>query len=413
MVGPARFELTTSCTPCKRSTKLNYGPTVIAGEGPAGKRDMPRGGRERKGVFWASDVAGVGRGDIFRGMEKVKTAIVGASGYSGEQLMKLLLRHPGVEIVCLTSRAEAGKPLTGVMPRFRGWPGADGLTFVEPKPETIAASGATVAFLALPHGVAAEIAIPLLEKGLRVIDLSADFRIEDAAVYAEFYEHEHPAPELLKEAVYGLPEVHGERIRTARLVASPGCYPTSVILPLVPLLRAGLIDPGTVSVFSMSGVSGAGRKASVPLLFAECNESVRAYSVPKHRHLSEIEQELTRAAGEKVTITFTTHLIPVTAGICTTTYATLRPGTTAEAVRGALESAYDGTPFVRLLGENGCPDTKHVVGTNFIDIGFALDARTGRVILMSAEDNLIKGAAGQAVQSFNLIHGFAETAGLV
>jgi N-acetyl-gamma-glutamyl-phosphate reductase len=347
------------------------------------------------------------------GMKKIKTAVVGASGYSGEQLVRLLLGHPGVDLVAVTSRQEAGRGLGEVMPRFRGWPGVQALRFMEPHPEAIVATGAAAAFLALPHGVAAEVAVPLLKGGLVVIDLSADFRIEDPAVYREFYDHEHPAPELLAEAVYGLPEVHGDRIGAARLIASPGCYPTSVILPLVPLLRRGLIDPSTLTTCSMSGVSGAGRKASVPLLFAECNESVRAYSVPKHRHLSEIEQELTRAAGERVRLTFTTHLIPVTAGIHSTTYASLKPGVGEAEIGEAYAEAYADAPFVRLLGPGGCPDTKHVVGTNFIDIGWAVDGRTGRVILLSAEDNLIKGAAGQAVQSFNLRFGLGETTGLL
>lgn len=346
-------------------------------------------------------------------MQKIKTAIVGASGYSGEQLLKLLLRHPGVDIRALTSRQEAGRKLSDVMPKFRGWPGADALSFIEPSAEKIAEAGTQAAFLALPHGVAAEIAVPLLEAGVTVIDLSADFRLDDAAVYREFYDHDHPAPELLREAVYGSPELHGAQIKTARLIASPGCYPTSVILPLVPLLRKKLIDPASITTCAMSGVSGAGRKASVPLLFAECNESVRAYSVPKHRHLSEIEQELSRAAGETVRLTFTTHLVPVTAGICTTTYAALKPGTTAEALADAFAEAYAGAPFVRLLGNGGCPDTKNVVGTNFIDIGWAVDTRTGRAVLLSAEDNLVKGASGQAVQSFNLRHGFPETLGLL
>jgi N-acetyl-gamma-glutamyl-phosphate reductase len=346
-------------------------------------------------------------------MTTIKTAVVGASGYSGEQLVRLLLRHAGVELVALTSRQEAGRGLGEVMPRFRGWPGVERLRFMEPEVAAMVATGAEAAFLALPHGVAAEVAVPLLEAGLVVIDLSADFRLEDAAVYREFYDHDHPAPDLLKEAVYGLPEVHGERIRGARLIASPGCYPTSVILPLVPLLRSRLIDPATITTCSMSGVSGAGRKASVPLLFAECNESVRAYSVPKHRHLSEIEQELSRAAGETVRISFSTHLIPVTAGIHTTTYAMLRPGVSADDLENAFAEAYAHAPFVRWLGTGGCPDTKHVVGTNFIDIGWAIDDRTGRAVILSAEDNLIKGAAGQAVQSFNLRFGFSETLGLL
>ena len=344
-------------------------------------------------------------------MKRIKTAIVGASGYSGMELLRLLLGHPGVELVAVTSRQEAGKPLSAVFPRFRGAPGAE-LAFIEPDPDAIAATGAQAAFLALPHGVAAEIARALLDRGLRVIDLSADFRLRSAAVYEEFYGHAHPAPDLLAEAVYGLPEVRLDEIKAARLIASPGCYPTSILLPLLPLLRARLIDPETIVANSMSGVSGAGRKADVSLLFCECNESARAYGVPKHRHLSEIEQELSLAAGETVTISFIPHLIPVNAGIATTTTVKLGDGVDPAAVGAALESAYAGCHFVRLLGKGGCADTKNVTRTNFIDIGWHHDPRTGRVILTSAEDNLGKGAGGQAVQSFNAMFGFAETDGL-
>jgi N-acetyl-gamma-glutamyl-phosphate reductase len=347
----------------------------------------------------------------FPGMNRIKTTIVGASGYTGMELLRLLLAHPGVELVAATSRQEAGKTIAEVFPRFAHAPGS-GLKFIEPDPDAIAATGAKVAFLALPHGVAAEIARALLERGLRVIDLSADFRLRDAAVYQEFYGHAHPAPDLLEEAVYGLPEVRAEEIKTSRLVASPGCYPTSIILPLLPLLRGNLIDPTTIVANSMSGVSGAGRKADVSLLFCECNESVRAYGVPKHRHLSEIEQELSLAAGENVTISFIPHLIPVNAGIATTTTAKLCDGVSADAIGEALEKAYAAHPFVRLLGRGGCADTKNVTRTNFIDIGWQHDPRTGRIILMSAEDNLGKGAGGQAVQSFNLMFGLSETDGL-
>jgi N-acetyl-gamma-glutamyl-phosphate reductase len=346
-----------------------------------------------------------------RRMNRIKTAIVGASGYSGMELLRLLLGHPGVELSAATSRQEAGKALSDVFPRFRGAPGAE-LNFIEPAPDAIAATGAKAAFLALPHGVAAEIARALLERGLRVIDLSADFRLADAAVYEEFYGHPHPAPDLLEQAVYGLPEVRADEIKTARLVASPGCYPTSILLPLLPLLRGNLIDPATIVANSMSGVSGAGRKADVSLLFCECNESARAYGVPKHRHLSEIEQELSLAAGKNVTISFIPHLIPVNTGIATTTTAMLREGISAAAVGDALEAAYAESPFVRLLGKGACADTKNVTRTNFIDIGWQYDSRTGRVILMSAEDNLGKGAGGQAVQSFNLMFGFSEIDGL-
>lgn len=344
-------------------------------------------------------------------MKRIKTAIVGASGYTGMELLRLLLTHPGVELVAATSRQEEGKSLSAVFPRFRGAPGAE-LKFIAPDAEAIAATGAEVAFLALPHGVAAEIATALLDCGLRVIDLSADFRLRDAALYEEFYQQPHPAPGLLADAVYGLPEVRAEEIRKAKLVAAPGCYPTSIVLPLLPLLRENLIDPTTIVANSMSGVSGAGRKADTALLFCECNESARAYGIPKHRHLSEIEQELGIAAGEAVTISFIPHLIPVNSGIVTTTTAKLRENVAAEAIGSALQNAYAGCPFVRLLDRGVCPDTKNVTRTNFIDIGWQHDLRTGRVILMSAEDNLGKGAGGQAVQCFNLMFGLNAIDGL-
>lgn len=343
---------------------------------------------------------------------KVKVAVVGASGYSGRELLRLLLLHPHAEITAVTSRQQAGKPLTAEFPRFRGIAQADALSFVAPDMATIINSGAKIAFLALPHGVAHEFAGPLLDAGLRVIDLSADFRLRDAKIYAEYYDHAHPAPSLLDEAVYALPELRSEAIKTARLIACPGCYPTSVLVPLVPLLRAGLLDDSPVAVSSMSGVSGAGRKESVPLLFCECNESLRAYSVPKHRHLSEIAQELDLAASRKVRFTFVPHLVPVNQGICTTIITGLRKGASTDDVAGAYAADYAGKPFVRLLGEGQCPDTKNVTGTNFIDIGWAFDKRADRLILMSAEDNLVKGASGQAVQNFNLACGYDERTGL-
>lgn len=344
-------------------------------------------------------------------MQRIKTALVGASGYTGMELLRLLLVHPQVELVAATSRQEAGKALGQVFPRFAKAAGAE-LVFSEPGPEAIAASGAEVAFLALPHGVAAPIARGLLKLGLRVIDLSADFRLRDAAVYEEFYGHPHPAPDLLESAVYGLPELRPEAIRAARLVAAPGCYPTSILLPLLPLLRAGLLDAATLVATSMSGVSGAGRKPDLSLLFCECHESARAYGLPKHRHLSEIEQELSLAAGCRVILTFIPHLIPVNSGILTTTTAALRQGVPAEAIGQELEAAYGNAAFVRLLGRGGCADTKNVTRTNFIDIGWQHDPRSGRVLLLSAEDNLGKGAGGQALQCFNLMFGLAEIAGL-
>jgi len=343
-------------------------------------------------------------------VKQVKVAILGASGYTGSELLRLLLVHPQADLVAATSRSNIGKPISSVFPRFTGIPGSD-LPFLDADMDAVAASGAEIAFLALPHGTAAEYALALLDKGIKVIDLSADFRLRSAETYEEFYGGTHPAPQLLAEAVYGLPEVYREAIRASRLIASPGCYPTSIILPLLPLVRDGLIDPATIVANSMSGVSGAGRKADLSLLYVECNESVRAYGVPKHRHLSEIEQELSLAAGAPVVISFLPHLVPVNAGICTTTTAKLTGS--PDAVEQALRTAYADAPFVRLLGENKCPDTKNVTRTNFIDIGWSHDARTGRLILMSAEDNLGKGAGSQAIQSFNLLCGLEETSGLL
>ncbi len=345
-------------------------------------------------------------------MQRIPVGVVGASGYSGIELLRILLGHPGVELAAVTSRQYAGATVSSVFPRFRGDPVADTLAFSAPEADALAALPVGFWFLALPHGVAATFALPLLAAGRRVIDLSADFRLRDPAVYREFYDHDHPAPALLAEAVYGLPEARADAIRGARLVASPGCYPTSVLMPLLPVLRAGLVDPASIVVASMSGVSGAGRKESLAMLFCECNESVRAYSVPRHRHLSEIEQELSLAAAVPVRVTFLPHLVPITAGICTTITATALPGCDAAALGGALQAAYGGAAFVRLLGANGCPDTRQVVGTNFIDIGWAFDPRTGRAILLSAEDNLGKGAASQAVQGFNLMAGLEESCGL-
>jgi N-acetyl-gamma-glutamyl-phosphate reductase len=344
-------------------------------------------------------------------MQIEKIAVVGASGYSGEELIRLLQQHPSADLVCVTSRQHAGQPLGAVFPKFRSKKYA-ALAFLPSDPKSIIDSGAKVVFLALPHGLAAEFAAPLLAAGLRVIDLSADFRLKDTAVYKEFYGHDHAAPELLPQSVYGMPELYRDKIRTANLVASPGCYPTSIILPLAPLLKAGLLDPVSIVVSSMSGVSGAGRKAETDYLFVECNESVRAYGVPKHRHLSEIEQELGNAAGTKIAINFTPHLIPVNRGILTTIYATPANGVTPEKIAAALGSAYAGEPFVRLLDGKNLPDIKNVAYTNFIDIAWRHDPHTGRIVLMSAEDNLVKGASGQAIQSLNLMCGWPETCGL-
>jgi len=344
-------------------------------------------------------------------MKPKQIAIVGASGYSGEELVRLLLSHPYAELTAVTSRQYAGQTLAQIFRKFAHHPRAKGLRFSEPKAELLARQ-AQIVFLALPHGVAAEFAVPLLQLGCQVIDLSADFRVRSAAVYKDFYDHDHPAPELLSQAVYGLPEVYRAEIKGASLIASPGCYPTSILLPTIPLLKAGLVQPIGIIADSLSGVSGAGRKAELDYLFVECNESARPYGIPKHRHLSEIEQELSVAAGTQVTIQFTPHLIPVNRGILTTLYLTPVKAT-LDQVTACYQAAYSNEPFVRLLEGKALPDTKNVVGTNVIEIAWRLDPRTGRLIVMSAQDNLLKGASGQAVQSMNLMCGFPETAGLI
>jgi len=336
-------------------------------------------------------------------MKKTKAAIVGASGYSGQELIRLLLRHPHVDITHYTSRQYAGKAVADVFPRFRGQVDA---AFVEPDVHKL---DADVVFLALPHGVAAEYAPALLQKGIKVLDLSADFRLKSAAVYKEFYEHEHPAPGLLQQAVYGLPELHRDQIRGANLVACPGCYPTSIILGAAPAIKKGLGKPDTIIATSLSGVSGAGRKVADEYLFTECNESVRAYGIPKHRHIGEIEQELSALAGLGVTISFTPHLIPLNRGIVSTIYMTL--AAKAEDAFAMYGDFYKGEPFVRVA--RALPDTKNVEMTNYCDISVRVDPRTNRLIIVSAIDNLTKGAAGQAVQCLNLVCGYVETAGLL
>ena len=336
-------------------------------------------------------------------MKKTKVGIVGASGYSGQELIRLLLRHPHAEITHFTSRQYASKAVADAFPRFRGQIDA---TFVEPNVERI---DTDVVFLALPHGVASEYAPALLKKGIKVLDLSADFRLKSAAVYQEFYEHQHPAPDLLKSSVYGLPEIHREEIRKANLVACPGCYPTSIILGVMPALRKGLGKADSIIATSLSGISGAGRKVAEEFLFTECNESARAYGIPKHRHIGEIEQELAALVGSKVTISFTPHLIPLNRGIVSTIYMTL--AAKAEDALAVYRDFYKNEPFVRVTPS--LPDTKNVEATNFCDISVRTDPRTNRLIVVSVIDNLTKGAAGQAVQCLNLVCGYEETAGLL
>jgi N-acetyl-gamma-glutamyl-phosphate reductase len=343
---------------------------------------------------------------------KFKVAVIGASGYTGEELVRLLLGHPNVDLVAATSRQLAGKTLAEVFPRFAHLKTANALKFSDSDAKQIA-HDASVVFLALPHGLAAEFAKPLLSAGARVLDLSADFRIKNPSVYEEFYGHAHPAPDLLGQSVYGMPEIYRDQIRDAKLAACPGCYPTSILIPLRPLIRRKAIDRKTILVSSMSGVTGAGRKAEVDYLFSECNESIRPYGVPKHRHVSEIEQELSILADEKVVIQFTPHLVPINRGIITTIYANIADNVVKMDPALLFKGAYGEEPFVRLLGDARLPDSKNVAGTNFIDIAWKIDKRTHRIIVMSAIDNIVKGASGQALQCMNLMLGLPETAGLI
>ncbi len=342
-------------------------------------------------------------------MKKVRVAIFGASGYAGEELLRILLRHPNVEITAITSRQNAGQPVSTVFPRFTGLP----LSFVAPDAAAIAAN-CDAAILALPHGLAAEYAVPLIAAGVKVFDISADFRLRSLAKYKEYYGADHPAPELLARAVYGLPELYREELKSADLVACAGCYPTSSILPSAPLLAAGLANPKGVIVSSCSGVSGAGRKVDLPYLFPECNESLKAYGVVGHRHLPEIEQEMARAAGvPEMVINFLPHLAPMNRGINSTILLDAAPGCTLEKIGEVYQAAYGKETFVRILPAKRCSDTKYVTMTNFCEIGYNFDARTNRIIITSVIDNLTKGASGQAVQCLNIRFGLEETAGLL
>ncbi len=344
-------------------------------------------------------------------MQSVRTAVVGASGYSGQELLHYLARHPAFRLVLVTSRQNAGAPLSQFvhgLPRELG-----ALTFADAAPDFALAGQADLFFLAVPHGAAAPFAVALREAGKTVVDLSADFRTTDPAVYREFYDHDHPAPALLAEAVYGLPEIHRERLKTARLIAAPGCFPTSIILPLAPFLKGQLIAPGSITITSLSGVSGAGRKLELRLLFGEVTDNMYPYGVPKHRHLGEIEQELSRAAGSPVTVTFVPHLVPLHRGMLSTISATLsRPATDAE-LQGILETAYGDEPFVEILPTGTLPQARQVAHSNRIQIAARIDPRTNRLLLFSSIDNLGKGNASQAVQAANLACGLNETLGLI
>lgn len=339
---------------------------------------------------------------------KLKVGVIGASGYTGSELLRFLLGHPGVEVVALTSESYEGLPIAEVFPSLRG---LCDLECRRHDPEEVAE--AELAFLALPHRASMGVAPVLLRLGKGVVDLSADFRFRSQAIYEKWYQVPHACPELLREAVYGLPELYRRQLRSARLVAVPGCYPTGAILGLAPLVKEGVIDLGSIIINAISGASGAGRKPDLGLHFAECNESVKAYGIAGHRHTPEMEQELSLLVGAEVRVSFTPHLAPLTRGILSTIYANLVSPYDTQDLLGLYGRFYNGEPFIRVLPPEKFPETKQVAGSNFCDIGLKVDARTGRVLVVTALDNLGKGAAGGAVQCMNVMYGFEERMGLM
>ena len=333
-----------------------------------------------------------------------RVGVLGASGYTGGELLRLLTRHDGFSVGLLTAERRAGRSLGAVFPHLDGTGYPDLV-----KLEDAAWDGLDAVFCCLPHGTTQEV-IAALPEHLKVVDLSADFRLADTQVYAEWYGRAHGAPALQADAVYGLTELAREAVRAARLVANPGCYPTAAQLPLAPLLEDGLIEPDDIIIDAKSGVSGAGREAREASLFAEVGEGVHAYGVARHRHAPEIEQGLSAAAGAQVRVNFTPHLIPMNRGILATIYVRSRAG--AEAMRAALAARYADEPFVRVQPAGAAPATRHVRGSNHCFIGVFDDRIEGRAILISAIDNLVKGASGQAIQNMNLMHALPETTGL-
>lgn len=343
-------------------------------------------------------------------MQSKSVGIVGASGYSGELLVRLLSRHSGVNDLVVASRSHAGKQLRDVLPGIGPGRFVES-TFIESDPAELAASSTEVFFLALPHGVASEFALPLVAAGKHVIDLSADFRLFSADAYRDYYGEEHPAADWLQKVPYVLPEWTDSSAFQSSLIACPGCYPTSVLLPLLPLIRDGLVDAGSVIINAVSGVSGAGKKANEFYSFCERTQSVMAYGLAKHRHLAEIEEQLGQAAGQDVVVQFTPHLVPMDRGIASTIVAPLKAG--LDDVYEAWHNQYSGAPFVRILQAGQAANTRNVVGSNCAEFSATHDPRTGRVIITSAIDNLMKGASGQALQIFNLKYGFDSTEGLL
>jgi N-acetyl-gamma-glutamyl-phosphate reductase len=337
----------------------------------------------------------------------LKIGIYGGSGYTGQELLRLLLHHPEAEVVALTSRRFKGIPISDVYSIFVG---LTDLAFTDASPEDVA-SVADVVFLALPHGVSMKVAPIFVKTGKKVIDLSADFRLRDAKSYEQWY-GKHTAQEVIKQAVYGIPELHRDAVKKTSFVANPGCYPTSVILGLAPVLKEKWIDSASIIVDAKSGASGAGREPQVGSLFCEIEEGFKAYKVGQHRHTPEMEQELSRLAGHDIRISFTPHLLPINRGILSTIYATLQNDVTTAELLDLYQTFYRGEKFVRIYRAGTFPNISSVRGSNYCDIGIATDKRTKRVIIISAIDNLIKGASGQAIQNMNLMCGISEEAGL-
>ena len=338
----------------------------------------------------------------------IKAGIIGATGYSGGELVRILTGHKDVEIKWYGSRSYIDKKYAEVYQNM--------FQIVDDKcmddnMEALA-DEVDVIFTATPQGLCASLVNEEILSKVKIVDLSADFRIKDVATYEEWYKIQHPTPQFIPEAVYGLCEINREAVKKARLVANPGCYPTCSTLSIYPLLKEGLIDPGTIIIDAKSGTSGAGRGAKVDNLYCEVNENIKAYGVANHRHTPEIEEQLSYAAGEPVLINFTPHLVPMNRGILITAYASLKKEVSYEEVKAAYDKYYADEKFVRVLEKDVCPQTKWVEGSNYVDVNFKIDPRTRRVIMMGAMDNLVKGAAGQAVQNMNLMFGLKESEGL-
>lgn len=338
----------------------------------------------------------------------IRVGILGATGYAGIETVRLLVSHPEVEITRVVSQSFDGQKISDVYPNLAG---VLDIECTSLDSDDIAAN-CDVVFTALPHGVSKEVIPGLYEKGLKIIDLSGDFRYNDVKVYEEWYGEAHPAPELLDKSVYGLCELYRDKIKETRLIGNPGCYTTCSILALYPLLKAGVVKTDNIIIDAKSGVTGAGRTTKLDFSFSECTENTNAYKIATHRHTSEIEQELSIAAGEEVKVSFTPHLIPLKRAIYATSYANLVKETSPEEIEKIYRDFYKDSYFVRIMPHGKIPESNWVAGSNFANIGFEIDKRLNRIIVCSTIDNLIKGAAGQAVQNMNILMGFEENTGL-